>query len=72
MTFDEIDTWRFIYCQFVGADSKYGISFALNNVLEAQDSYKVRFGMTGTKQRKRPLACVTLRDLDPRATVYGF
>ena len=32
MTSDDFDTWRFVYSQFVGADSKYGISYALNNV----------------------------------------
>ena len=42
MTFDDIDTWRVIYSQFVGVDSIFGISFALNNVSEAQDSYKIR------------------------------
>ena len=41
MTSDEFDTWGVVYSQFVGADSKSGISFALNNVPEAQDSCKV-------------------------------
>ena len=42
MTFDDLDTLRVMYSQIVGADSKYGISFALNNVPEDQDSCKVR------------------------------
>ena len=41
MALDDVDTWRVIYGQFVGADSKYGNSFALNNDPEAQDSCKV-------------------------------
>ena len=46
MTLDDLDTWRVIFSQFVGADSVSGIHFALNNDPEAQDSYKVRFGIT--------------------------
>ena len=45
MTPDDFDAyfdWRVVYSQLVGADSKSGISFALNNVPEAQDSCKVR------------------------------
>ena len=42
MTLDDVDTWRVIYSQFIGADSKYGIDFALTNTLVAQDSCKVR------------------------------
>ena len=42
MTFDDLDTWWVIYSQFVGVNSKSGISFALNNDQEAQDSYKLR------------------------------
>ena len=42
MTLDDIDTWQSIYSQFVGADSKSYISFALNNNIEAQDRSKVR------------------------------
>ena len=42
MTFDDLDTWRVTYSQFVGADSKYVISFALNNDPEAQGSCKLR------------------------------
>ena len=41
MTFDDLDTWRVTYGQLVGADSKYGISFALKNDLEAQGSCKL-------------------------------
>ena len=72
MTWNDLDTWWVIYSKFVCVDSKHGIHFALNNDSEAQDTPKVRFGMTkNNKQRKRPLACVTLRDLDPGTTVYG-
>ena len=41
MTSDDPDTWRVVYSQFVGADSKPGIIFALNNDPEAQDGCKV-------------------------------
>ena len=46
MTTDDLDTWRDIYSQFVGADSKSGISFALNNDPEAQASCKFRIIIT--------------------------
>ena len=46
MISDEFDTWRVVYRQFVGADSKSDISVALNNVPEAQDSCKVRKKIT--------------------------
>ena len=72
MTSDDFDTWRVVYSKFVVADSKSGISFALNNVPEAQDSYKVRKNNGRNGLRKQPMAGVTLRDLDPGATVYGF
>ena len=36
MTFDDLDMWRVICSQFVGADSKSSIIFALNNDPEAQ------------------------------------
>ena len=72
MISDEFDTWPVVYSQFVGADSKSGISIALNNVPEAQDSCKVRKNNGRNGLRKRPMAGVTLRDLDPGATVYGF
>ena len=42
MALDDLDTWRVMHTQFVGADYKYGISFALNNDHEAQDSCKFR------------------------------
>ena len=58
--------------QFVGADSKSGISFALNNAAKAQDSCKVRKNNGQNGLRKSPMAGVTLRDLDPGATVCGF
>ena len=72
MTFDDLAIWR-VTCQFVGADSKSGISFALSNDPEAQASCKVRIITAEISYglRKRTMALVTLRDLDPRATVYG-
>ena len=42
MTFDDFDTWEVICSRFVGSDWKSGISFALNNDPEAQDSSKTR------------------------------
>ena len=72
MTSNDFDTWWVVCSQFVSADFKYGISFPLNNVLEAQDSCKVRQNNGRNGLRKRPVAGVTLRDLDPGATVYGF
>ena len=72
MTFDDLDTWRVVYGQFVGADSKSGISVARNDVPEAQDGCKVRKNNVRNVLRKRPMAGVTLRDLDPGTTVYGF
>ena len=72
MISDEFDTWRVVYRQFVGADSKSVISVALNNVPEAQDSCEVRQNNGQNGLRKRPMAGVILRDLDPGATVYGF
>ena len=42
MTFDDLDTWRVIYNQFVGVDSKSGISAALNNNSYTQDSCQIR------------------------------
>ena len=72
MTFDDLETLWVIYSQLVGDDSKSGISFALNNVPEAQDSCKARKNNGRNGLRKRPMAGVTLRDLDPGATVYGF
>ena len=41
MTLDDLDIWLVIHSQFVGTDSKSGISFVLNNALEAQNSCKV-------------------------------
>ena len=60
------------FSQFVGADSKSGISFALNNVPEAQDSCKVRKNNGGNGLRKRPMAGVSLGDLAPGATSYDL
>ena len=57
---------------FVGADSKYGIIFALNNVPEAQDSCKIRKNNGRNGLRKRPMAGVSLGDLDSGATVYDL
>ena len=42
MTFDDLDIWLVIYSQFVDADSKSGISVALNKDPEAQTSCEVR------------------------------
>ena len=72
MTSGDFDTLWVVYSQFVDADSKSDISFALNNVPEAQDSCEVRKNNGLNGLRKRPMAGVTLRDLDPGATVYGF
>ena len=72
MTSGDLDTWRVICSQFVGADSESDIGFALNNVPEAQNSCKVRQNNGRNGLQKRPMAGVTLRDLDPGATVYGF
>ena len=72
MTSDKFDTWRVVYSQLVGSDSKSGIRFALNNVPEAQDSCNVSKNNGRNGLRKRPMAGVTLRDLDPGAAVYGF
>ena len=43
MTFDDLDTWRVVYSQLVGADSKSGISFALNNDPDAWDKTESNF-----------------------------
>ena len=72
MTSDDLDTLRVIFSQCVCDDSKSGISFALNIVPEAQDSCKVRKNNGRNGLRKQPMAGVTLRDLDPGATAYGF
>ena len=66
------DTLRVVFSQFVGVDSKSGISFVLNNVPEAQGSCKFRKNNGRNGLQKRSMAGVTLRDLDPGATVYGF
>ena len=58
--------------RFKKPNISFDISFDLNNVPEAQDSYKVRKNNGRNGLRKRPMAGVTLRDLDPGATVYGF
>ena len=42
MTSDDLEIWRVLYNHFVGSDSESDISFALNNVPEAQDNCKVR------------------------------
>ena len=66
MTFDNLDTWRIIYSQFVSAASKSGISFVPNNYPEAQDGCKVRIITTEMSHGNGPwaMALVTLRDLD--------
>ena len=74
MTSDELDTWRVVYSQFVGADFKYGISFALNKTTSMRLRIAVKLEKNNGRNglRKRPMAGVTLRDLNPGATVYGF
>ena len=42
MTSGDLDIWRVLHSQFVGAGSESGIGFALINVPEAQESCKVR------------------------------
>ena len=63
MTSDDFETWRVVYSQFVGAESKSGISFALNNVSEAEESCEVRQNHCQNGLGKRPMAGVTLSDL---------
>ena len=41
MTSDDCDTWRVIYSQFVGADSKSGIIFALTTSLRLRIAVKL-------------------------------
>ena len=65
MMSDKFDTWRVVCSQFVGPDAKSGISVSLNNVPQAQDSCKVRQNNDRNGLRKRPMAGVALRDLDP-------
>ena len=72
MTSDDLYTSRVLYGQFVGADSESDTSFALNNVPDAQDSCKVRKNNGRNGLRKRPMAGVSLGDLDSRATVYDL
>ena len=40
MALDGLDTWRVMHGQFVGADYKSDISFAINNDPKYQDSCK--------------------------------
>ena len=42
MTLHDIDTWRVIYCVFIGADIDFDIHFALSDDPEDQDRYKFR------------------------------
>ena len=41
MTSDDFDTWRIVHGQFVGADSKSGISFALKTSLRLMIAVKL-------------------------------
>ena len=68
MTFGDLDTWRVIFSQFVDADSKSGISFALKNVLEAQDSCKVKNITVEMSYGNSPWQVY----LDPEITVCGL
>ena len=70
MTFDYFDAWCVVYSQFVGATSESDISFVLSNDPEGQDSCRV--GIITAEMSQGLMARVTLRDLDPGATVYGF
>ena len=54
MALDDLDTWRVMHSQFVGADCKSGISFALNNDPEAEDSYTVRIITSEMSHRNSP------------------
>ena len=71
MTLDDFDTWRVMYSKFVYAYYKYDIYFALINYPEALDSQEVRVAMTENEQWKRPLAHVTLGNLEPGASASG-
>ena len=57
MTLDDLDILGVLYSRFIGTDSLSGISFALNNDPEAQDSCKVRIiTATGNNEpRRRPI-----------------
>ena len=68
MTFDDLDTWRVTYSQFVGQS---GISFALNNDPEAQGICTLRIITNAMSHGNGPMALVTWRYLELRATVYG-
>ena len=46
MSSDDLDTWLVLYSQFVGANSKSDIRFAINNVPGVQDSCNVRKKIT--------------------------
>ena len=70
MTLYELDTRMVINSVFIGAYFESDIHFALNNDPDAQDSTKLEL-LRQKRDTKRPLACVTLRDLDSRATIYG-
>ena len=72
MTLDDLEIWRVIHSQFVSADSKSGISFALKMSLRLRIAAKLEKNNGRNGQRKQPMARVTLSDLDPGATVYGF
>ena len=46
MTLDYLDTWLIVNSQFVGADSKYGIGFALNTSLRLRIAVKLEKKIT--------------------------
>ena len=73
MTFGDLDTWRVISNQFVGVDSKSGISVALNSNSQIQDSCKVRIITAEMSYGNGPWysSVVTFRGLDPRKLYMG-
>ena len=55
MTSGDLDIWRVLHSQFVGASSESGIGFALIDVSEAQESCKVRKNNGRNGLRNRPI-----------------
>ena len=55
MNFDDFDSLWVTSSQFMGADSKSDINFALNNDPEAQDTCKVRIITAQMSQENGPL-----------------
>ena len=66
MTSEDFDTWLVVYSQFVGADSKSGISVALSNAHETQDSCKINIITAEMSHGNGSWhARLTLHDIDP-------